>query len=92
MNVRDQVKKDLGDFPFPSFWGPRAGVESSRWIADASRWIENRHQPDLNLIYLPHLDYDLQRYGPHDPKCRKALSEIDEIAGSLIDFFSRERS
>ena len=88
MNVRDQVKKDLGDFPFPSFWGPRAGVESSRWIADASRWIENRHQPDLNLIYLPHLDYDLQRYGPHDPKCRKALSEIDEIAGSLIDFFS----
>ena len=90
MNVRDQVKKDLGDFPFPSFWGPRAGVESSRWIADATRWIENRHQPDLNLIYLPHLDYDLQRYGPHDPKYGKALSEIDEIAGSLIDFSRRE--
>jgi len=89
MNIRDQVKKDLGDFPFPSFWGPRAGAESSRWIADATRWLENRHQPDLNLIYLPHLDYDLQRYGPHDPRCRKALSEIDEIAGSLLDFFSQ---
>ncbi len=54
--IRDDITRDLGAFPFAAFWGPRAGIASSRWIADAARWIEERHQPDLSLIYLPHLD------------------------------------
>ena len=89
LSIRDEIKKDLGDFPFPAFWGPRAGIASSKWIAEAAKWIEKKHQPNLNLIYLPHLDYDLQRYGPNDPRCKKALEEIDELAGSLIDFLSK---
>ncbi len=88
LSIRDEIKKDLGEFPFPAFWGPRAGIDSSQWIADAARWVEERHQPDLNLIYLPHLDYDLQRYGPNDPRCERAVKEIDELAGSLIEFLS----
>lgn len=88
LSIRDEIKKDLGEFPFSAFWGPRAGISSSQWISDAAKWIEERHQPDLNLIYLPHLDYDLQRYGPNDPRCEKALYEIDELAGSLIDFLN----
>jgi len=71
-SIRAGIKKDLGDFPFPAFWGPAAGVDSpqgpadaaSRWIADSAKWIENKHQPTLSLIYLPHLDYNLQRHGP----------------------------
>ena len=88
LSIRDEIKKDLGEFPFPAFWGPRAGIASSQWIASAAKWIEEKHQPNLNLIYLPHLDYDLQRYGPNDPRCEKALHEIDELAGSLIDFLN----
>lgn len=88
LSIRDEIKKDLGEFPFPAFWGPRAGIDSSQWIADAARWVEERHQPDLNLIYLPHLDYDLQRYGPNDPRGDRAVKEIDELAGSLIEFLS----
>ena len=88
LSIRDEIKKDLGEFPFPAFWGPRAGIDSSKWIADAARWVEERHQPDLNLIYLPHLDYDLQRYGPNDPRSEQAVKEIDELAGSLIEYFS----
>jgi predicted AlkP superfamily pyrophosphatase or phosphodiesterase len=38
----------------------------SRWIAESARWIENRDHPTLNLIYLPHLDYNLQRHGPYE--------------------------
>ncbi len=71
-SIREEIKRDLGEFPFFSFWGPAAGMDSpqgradaaSRWIADAAKWIENKHSPTLNLIYLPHLDYNLQRHGP----------------------------
>ena len=88
LSIRDQIKTELGEFPFAAFWGPRAGIESSQWIAKAAKWIEEKHRPDLNLIYLPHLDYDLQRYGPNDPRSNKALKEIDQLASGLIDFLS----
>jgi hypothetical protein len=26
------------------------------------------HNPDLTLVYLPHMDYSVQKYGPHDTK------------------------
>jgi predicted AlkP superfamily pyrophosphatase or phosphodiesterase len=70
-SIRAEIKQDLGEFPFFGFWGPAAGVDSpqgkadsaSRWIAESAKWIENKHSPTLNLIYLPHLDYNLQRHG-----------------------------
>jgi len=72
-NIRQDIQRDLGPFPFPSFWGPAAGIDSpqgppdavSRWIAESAKWIEERHSPTLSLIYLPHLDYNLQRHGPY---------------------------
>jgi predicted AlkP superfamily pyrophosphatase or phosphodiesterase len=72
-SIREEIKKDLGDFPFFSFWGPVAGVDSpqgkadaaSRWIAESAKWIEKEYSPTLNLIYLPHLDYNLQRHGTY---------------------------
>ena len=82
-----ELERDLGAFPFQTFWGPRAGIGSSRWIAAVSRRVEERHRPDLNLVYLPHLDYNLQRLGPHDPALAADLGEIDHVAGDLIDFF-----
>ncbi len=87
LTLRPEIKADLGEFPFPSFWGPAAGIASSRWIAAAARWIEEKHQPTLNLVYLPHLDYNLQRLGPRDPRIVDDLRLIDEVAGDLIDFF-----
>src|SRR5271154_6648219 len=70
-SIREEIKKDLGEFPFFSFWGPAAGIDlpqgkadaASRWIAESAKWIENKYSPTLNLIYLPHLDYNLQRHG-----------------------------
>ncbi|HEY5043455.1 MAG TPA: alkaline phosphatase family protein [Verrucomicrobiae bacterium] len=71
-SIREEIKKDLGEFPFFGFWGPAAGIDSpqgnadcaSRWIAESAKWIENKFSPTLNLVYLPHLDYNLQRHGP----------------------------
>jgi predicted AlkP superfamily pyrophosphatase or phosphodiesterase len=84
--MRDELKRDLGEFPFPSFWGPRAGIASSEWIADSARWIEEREQPDLNLVYLPHLDYGLQKWGPGAPEMEAEYQAIDRVAGDLIEF------
>jgi predicted AlkP superfamily pyrophosphatase or phosphodiesterase len=84
--LRDEIKRDLGPFPFPAFWGPAAGLASSEWIARSARWIEERHRPDLSLIYLPHLDYNLQRLGPNDPRIAEDCRAIDRVAGDLIDY------
>ena len=79
--LRDELKRDLGEFPFPAFWGPAAGIASSEWIARSAEWIEERHRPDLSLVYLPHLDYNLQRLGPDDPRIAADCAEIDRVAG-----------
>lgn len=87
MAMKEEIKAELGDFPFHTFWGPKAGIESSKWIAESSKWVETKHQPTLSLIYLPHLDYNLQRLGPGDPAIGKDLRKIDRIVGDLIEFF-----
>ena len=83
-SLRPEIKKDLGEFPFTQFWGPMAGIGSSRWIGDSARWIEDHHHPTLSLVYLPHLDYNLQRRGPHDSRIETDLRLIDDLAGDLI--------
>jgi predicted AlkP superfamily pyrophosphatase or phosphodiesterase len=94
--LRPALKKALGDFPFATFWGPAAGVKSpqgapdaaTRWIAGSAKWIEKKHSPTLNLVYLPHLDYNLQRLGPQHPAVADDLRRIDAIVGDLLDFFA----
>ena len=81
----DRLVRDLGEFPLFDFWGPRAGIASSRWIAEAAKSVFDSERPDLTLVYLPHLDYDLQRFGPSGPEAHAAAAAIDEVAGGLID-------
>jgi predicted AlkP superfamily pyrophosphatase or phosphodiesterase len=85
--LRDQLQQQLGTFPLFDFWGPRASIASTRWIADASKIVETAHQPTLTLIYLPHLDYNLQRVGPGSPAALEDVREVDAICGELIDFY-----
>ena len=86
-HLREEVKADLGEFPFPQFWGPMAGLESTRWIARSAMWVEEKHWPNLSLVYLPHLDYDFQRYGPDGPEAARALRELDGLLGEMIEFY-----
>ena len=95
LSIRDEIKKSLGEFPFPTFWGPAAGkttpqggpAASSEWIARSAKWIEERYRPTLSLIYLPHLDYNFQRLGPEDPSVTQDLKAIDGIVSDLTSFF-----
>jgi predicted AlkP superfamily pyrophosphatase or phosphodiesterase len=88
-DLRDELQNRLGRFPLFNFWGPAASIASSRWIADASSYVHERHDPTLTLIYLPHLDYALQKYGPADDRSRSAVTELDGIIGDLIDHFDQ---
>lgn len=84
-SLRDELQVRLGVFPLLKFWGPGAGIESSRWIVDATLQVMARHRPTLSLVYLPHLDYGLQRLGPGDPALVEDIRLIDAEAGRLID-------
>jgi predicted AlkP superfamily pyrophosphatase or phosphodiesterase len=83
-DLRARLVAELGAFPFFNFWGPQADIRSSQWIADASMLVDRWHSPTLLLVYLPHLDYNLQRFGTSDPRIRADLRAIDEICGTLI--------
>jgi len=82
--LKDDLQERLGVFPLLKFWGPGAGIESSAWIADASALVIDRHRPSLTLVYLPHLDYNLQRLGPDDARCQADIRAVDAEAGKLI--------
>ncbi|MDX2813796.1 alkaline phosphatase family protein [Streptomyces sp. PA03-5A] len=88
--LHDELTDALGTFPLFHFWGPGADIVSSRWIIDATRHILRTRTPDLALCYLPHLDYDLQRFGPDDPRSRRAATELDEALAPLLDDARRE--
>jgi predicted AlkP superfamily pyrophosphatase or phosphodiesterase len=87
MGMRDALKRDLGEFPFPAFWGPAAGITSSEWIATSAKWVEEKHAPTLSLVYLPHLDYPLQKDGPLASNIPCELGKIDRVATDLIVFY-----
>lgn len=80
----EELERELGPFPFFDFWGPKAGLPSSRWIADATRKTLVEKRPTLTLAYLPHLDYDHQRFGPTHARARAALREVDALVGELV--------
>ena len=79
-----------GEFPLFQFWGPTTSVASTRWIADSfcTAWQDQR--PDLALCYLPHLDYDLQRYGPHGPHLAANLRDLDTCCAPILDLAAAE--
>ena len=83
--LRDELQERLGQFPLFKFWGPGAGIESSRWIAHSALHVLEHQRPTLTLVYLPHLDYDLQRFGPNHPAIPAQVAEVDALCGLLIE-------
>jgi predicted AlkP superfamily pyrophosphatase or phosphodiesterase len=86
--LREELRAELGTFPLFEFWGPRASIRSTAWIAEAAKRVEQKHNPTLTLIYLPHLDYNLQRLGVTNPAIRADVRAVDAIAGDLIAFYT----
>ena len=89
MSMRDELQDELGQFPLFKFWGPNTSIESTDWIAESAKKTAEIYDPTLTLVYLPHLDYNLQRIGPEDPSIKKDLNEIDQVCKGLIEFYEQ---
>ncbi|MDZ8024459.1 MAG: alkaline phosphatase family protein [Nostoc sp. DedQUE11] len=85
--VRSPIQSDLGQFPLFDFWGPKTSINSSQWIANSAKWIEERYSPTLSLVYLPHLDYCLQKFGHDETHIQADLQQIDAVCGDLIEYY-----
>ncbi|MFM9059253.1 MAG: alkaline phosphatase family protein [Planctomycetaceae bacterium] len=81
------LRETLGEFPLHKFWGPVAGIESSRWIARSFVEAARPAPPHLACVYLPHLDYAAQRSGPDSPPALAACGDLDAEIATLIDDF-----
>jgi predicted AlkP superfamily pyrophosphatase or phosphodiesterase len=89
--LHDELTAQLGPFPLFHYWGPAASIASSRWIAAAARQVLRTQRPELTLVYIPHLDYDLQRFGPSGTPAAAAAAELDACLAPLLDD-ARDRS
>ena len=90
--LRDELQKELGQFPLFKFWGPATDITSTQWIADASIYTDKKYDPTLSLIYLPHLDYCLQKYGQDLAAIKSDLSEIDKIVEQLVNYYTAKKA
>ncbi len=83
--LTDRLERNLGPFPFRTFWGPAAGLACTDWIARCAAAVVEDEPPDLTLVYLPHLDYDPQRFGPSDSDMPRLVGELDKACVPLLD-------
>ena len=81
----DRLEQSLGRFPFHTFWGPSAGLPCTKWIAECAATILKTEKPDLSLVYLPHLDYDPQRFGPSGCDMARLVGELDDACAPLLE-------
>src|SRR4051794_4150284 len=83
--MTERLERSLGPFPFATFWGPMAGLPCTQWIARCAAAVVRDERPDLTLVYLPHLDYDPQRFGPSGCDMARLAGELDAACAPLLD-------
>jgi predicted AlkP superfamily pyrophosphatase or phosphodiesterase len=80
-----RLEQSLGSFPFHTFWGPRAGLACTEWIARCAAFVIAHERPELCLVYLPHLDYDPQRFGPSQCPMARLVGELDAACATICE-------
>ncbi len=80
-----QLLEEMGHFPLQHFWGPMANIKSSQWIVDSAIRCAKEFQPDFFYIYLPHLDYAAQKFGPDSEQAMQAVVDLDSLLGHLLE-------
>src|SRR5690625_7754212 len=88
--LRDDLQNNLGQFPLFKFWGPNTSIQSSKWIAESAKEVKRKYDPTLSWVYLPHLEYNLQRSGSDDPRLSKELKETDDLCKELTGYQDKQ--
>ncbi|MEJ1222273.1 alkaline phosphatase family protein [Sediminicola sp. 1XM1-17] len=89
-DLRDKLQNELGTFPLFNFWGPKTSIKSSQWIANGAVSTDKMYDPTLTLIYIPHLDYNIQRYGLDFNKFGKDLNDVDALVEKLVAYYQEK--
>lgn len=79
-----QLRDALSHFPLQHFWGPLSNIRSTAWICDSAVIAARASRPNFFYIYLPHLDYAAQKFGPDSPQAIRALGELDGVIAKLV--------
>jgi predicted AlkP superfamily pyrophosphatase or phosphodiesterase len=90
--LRDELQRELGAFPLFQFWGPATSIKATQWIADSAIRVDRKFDPTLTLVYLPHLDYVLQKEGPGGASVANEVRDLDAVCGKLIDHFTERKA
>ncbi|MFW6058740.1 MAG: alkaline phosphatase family protein [Phycisphaeraceae bacterium] len=85
--LRHELQRQLGTFPLFHLWGPASDIRSTRWVVDAALHVHEKYEPTLMLVYLPHLDYPLQKLGPAHPDVAGYVAQLDTEVGRLLARF-----
>ncbi|SPD71964.1 Type I phosphodiesterase/nucleotide pyrophosphatase [uncultured Desulfobacterium sp.] len=84
VGLYEEICSSIGEFDLTHYWGPMASIKSSQWISKASIEVAARIKPDLMFVYLPHLDYCMQKLGPDHPGVEMELSLVDNEIGRIV--------
>jgi predicted AlkP superfamily pyrophosphatase or phosphodiesterase len=82
-----QLRDALGHFPLQHFWGPLSNIRSTAWICDSAVVAARQSKPNFFYLYLPHLDYAAQKFGPDSPQAIQALQDLDGAVARLTTGF-----
>jgi predicted AlkP superfamily pyrophosphatase or phosphodiesterase len=78
-------KKTGKTFNLHSYWGPFTSFSSTEWIANAGlELLKSGNASDLQLIYLPHLDYEMQKTGPGSKATAREFAKLENSIERLF--------
>ncbi len=80
---KDLCQRVGGPSNLMNYWGPLANRKSSDWIVASLQEVMKDPSPDVLFGYIPHLDYDLQRFGPRHPKAERAVAVVYQYLADL---------
>jgi len=84
-DLYSRLVEKLGPFPLMNYWSPMAGLPSSQWIVKCAEYVWEAEMPDLQLVYVPQLDFNLLRKGPEDAAVVKDLQDVDALLAGLAE-------
>jgi predicted AlkP superfamily pyrophosphatase or phosphodiesterase len=66
-----------------------SGLPCTEWIGRCAAVILEEDKPDLTLVYMPHLDYDPQRFGVEGSAWPRLVGELDSACVPILDAAKR---
>jgi len=85
----EEASRTIGEFNLATYWGPMASHRSSEWIGKAAEYTLEKSRPNLMFVYIPHVDYSAQRFGPNSNQARDDLKKADNIVGDIVEKTSK---